>query len=92
MSKTLELPQAIAIALSTERLEFLRGLSNDELAKQEDVLELIRLLIEDRVKLRKEITILRDSMVQLDKLTTSVRVKSERLGSILDGQEWSIEE
>lgn len=91
MTQVLNVPQKIAIALSTERIEFLKGIRDDEYRENEDVIDLVRCLIEDRVKLRRQVLTLMEQLKQLRKLAQSTEAKSLALDSILDGQEWEVE-
>ena len=82
-----ELPQEIAIALTTERIGFLDGLDSAELVKQQDVLRLLADLIEDRVKLRQQLHKLADSVDSSIGQLRSTSGKAHTLLALLDGQE-----
>lgn len=86
MSKTYEMPPQVALALTTERIEFLASMSDHELQTRISV-QLIRDLIEDRVKLRAEVVKYHDRIEQCTKAMASLRATSNGLQDYLDGRD-----
>ena len=83
-SYNVEMP--IAIALTTERIEFLSRLTDDEL-KDEITVDLLKDLIEDRVKLRKQIMQAAESLKSLRGLMEATLRRYDNLQDYLEGRD-----
>lgn len=84
MPKTYDIPMSLSVALNTDRIEFLAGLTPEQLA-QEDARQVLRDLIEDRVKLRREIAKCVDALRDAERQVSAAQMKWRNLEVLLNG-------
>jgi hypothetical protein len=86
MGKHYEMPVPLSLALTTERIEFLISLSDKDL-RDNVSLQLIRDLIEDRIKLRAQIVKVTDALEQCRKNFNNTVGKFQNLQDYLEGND-----
>lgn len=84
-TKQYDVPQAVALALTTQRIAFLRGLSDEAMATTA-IRELLIDLIEDRVKLRQELVEAIDAIDHMRKAIAAFGGRYRNLLGVLDGR------
>lgn len=91
MRKVYEMPAAVSLALTTERIEFLRGYTDEQL-KEQIPAGLLRDLIEDRIKLRRELVTMETSIIQAQKQLNATFRKIESIKAVLDGRDPEVDD
>src|SRR5262245_16391688 len=79
-----EIPMALSLALTTNRVQFLNQLSDEDLGK-EDVRRLLHDLIEDRVVMQQQLVSAVEGVKQTVKQLDAAYLKIAALRDILDG-------
>mgnify|MGYP000867958031 CR=1 FL=1 len=80
MSRTYALPQKVALALSTNRIEFLAGMTDEEFRSSDwDYVQLLRDLINDRVVLEQRAHEAADCLKHADAQLTAARLRWDNL-------------
>jgi hypothetical protein len=93
MANDYELPMTVGIALTTERIQFLAGVTDEQLIEhREAFIKLLGDLIDDRRKLRHQVNRLSVQLKSMSGQVAAVANAGQRLLNTLDGTEYPEDE